>query len=375
MGRIVTFYSYKGGVGRTFLLANVAVLLAKWGLRVLCIDWDLEAPGLPHYFRRIVRTRRAFRAGSKVGSRLRDFETVETPPARGGIVDVVASVATNERVSWRDLVLEISGDGWKLDLLAAGAPNPDYVACIHRLDWTRLYDDHELGWYLEELRAQWLASYDLVLVDSRTGLTDIGGICAAQLPDILAVLSSANLQSLEGCIDVIERAKRARDRLPIPRPAPLVLPLVSRFDDREEYDDADEWLGRFAEAWTPYYRVWAPEGTDPRVLLGSLRIPYISKWSFGERLPVLRERIDDPGLICWFIANVAACLAQGLGNTGLLVTNRNGYVESAAELASPESSAGKRSYDVFISNASSTSDGSPSPHPRRATSRSDRTTP
>lgn len=50
-GSVFTFYSYKGGVGRSFTLANVAVLLARWGHRVLCLDWDLEAPGLGDYFR------------------------------------------------------------------------------------------------------------------------------------------------------------------------------------------------------------------------------------------------------------------------------------------------------------------------------------
>ena len=56
-GRIITFYSYKGGTGRSMALANIAFLLAR-GLagdpaqtatrarRVLMIDWDLEAPGL-----------------------------------------------------------------------------------------------------------------------------------------------------------------------------------------------------------------------------------------------------------------------------------------------------------------------------------------
>ncbi len=49
-GTIITFYSYKGGVGRTFALANIAALLSTWGYKVLCIDWDLEAPGLHFYF-------------------------------------------------------------------------------------------------------------------------------------------------------------------------------------------------------------------------------------------------------------------------------------------------------------------------------------
>ena len=51
MGRVATFYSWKGGVGRTFALANVAVQLARVGRNVLMIDWDLEAPGLDRYFR------------------------------------------------------------------------------------------------------------------------------------------------------------------------------------------------------------------------------------------------------------------------------------------------------------------------------------
>src|SRR3990172_10784009 len=48
-GQIITFYSYKGGVGRSLALANVATLLAQHGKKVLVIDFDLEAPGLHRY--------------------------------------------------------------------------------------------------------------------------------------------------------------------------------------------------------------------------------------------------------------------------------------------------------------------------------------
>ena len=40
-----TFYSWKGGVGRTMALANIAVQLARKGNRVLMVNWDLRAPG------------------------------------------------------------------------------------------------------------------------------------------------------------------------------------------------------------------------------------------------------------------------------------------------------------------------------------------
>ena len=53
---IITFYSYKGGVGRSFALANVAAILSEWGCRVLAVDWDIEAPGLSHYFGPYIQT-------------------------------------------------------------------------------------------------------------------------------------------------------------------------------------------------------------------------------------------------------------------------------------------------------------------------------
>jgi len=47
---IFTFYSYKGGVGRSMALANVAQLFYQAGLKVLVMDWDLEAPGIERFF-------------------------------------------------------------------------------------------------------------------------------------------------------------------------------------------------------------------------------------------------------------------------------------------------------------------------------------
>jgi MinD-like ATPase involved in chromosome partitioning or flagellar assembly len=50
-GKVITFYSYKGGTGRTMALANIAVMLARRNRgRVLIVDWDLEAPGLHSFF-------------------------------------------------------------------------------------------------------------------------------------------------------------------------------------------------------------------------------------------------------------------------------------------------------------------------------------
>ena len=48
--RAVTFYSYKGGVGRTLACANFGLYLAKMGQKVVLMDMDFEAPGLDSKF-------------------------------------------------------------------------------------------------------------------------------------------------------------------------------------------------------------------------------------------------------------------------------------------------------------------------------------
>ena len=49
-GKIITFYSFKGGTGRSMALANVAWILASQGKRVLAVDWDLDSPGLGRFY-------------------------------------------------------------------------------------------------------------------------------------------------------------------------------------------------------------------------------------------------------------------------------------------------------------------------------------
>src|SRR5436190_19628321 len=48
--KTITFYSYKGGVGRSLILANLAQRLVEFGKSVCMLDFDLEAPGLPFKF-------------------------------------------------------------------------------------------------------------------------------------------------------------------------------------------------------------------------------------------------------------------------------------------------------------------------------------
>ena len=104
----------------------------------------------------------------------------------------------------------------------------DYVPRLQRVDWEDLFSTAKFGKYLEALRNAWTAEYDFTLIDSRTGITDIGGICTIHLPDVLVAFFTANYLSLDGVADVLQRARRGHSRLPVDRRRLLIIPVPSR---------------------------------------------------------------------------------------------------------------------------------------------------
>lgn len=229
----VTFYSFKGGVGRTLALANCAVQLAKSGKKVLVVDFDLEAPGLG--------TMKPFSDASE----------------REGLVDFIHAYLDTESVPdvssyihacvlREDHLDEESGDilhtEHPVDFMPAGA-NADYAERFSAIDWTELYAERDGFLLMETLRERWKnAGYDYVLIDSRTGHTDVGGICTRQLPDAVVALFFPNEQNLIGLAKVIEDIRRHGAR-PKPIETIFVASRVPRLDD--ERGELARWLRRF----------------------------------------------------------------------------------------------------------------------------------
>ena len=82
VGQIVTFYSFKGGTGRTMALANVAWILAANGKRVLVADWDLESPGLHRFFQPFMKPDDSGRPG--IVDFIREYEwAIDEADSRG----------------------------------------------------------------------------------------------------------------------------------------------------------------------------------------------------------------------------------------------------------------------------------------------------
>jgi tetratricopeptide (TPR) repeat protein len=310
-GKIITFYSYKGGLGRTFALANIGVLLSLWGYRVLCVDWDLEAPGLNYYFDKWC-------------------EDGEQPGLIELVEDFRKSKARN-RPLWSNYLtpIRISGRMEPMDFIHAGVRGYDNVERVQNIDWQALYKRRNLGSFIEKMRNEWKEAYDYVLVDSRTGITDISGICTVQLPDILVGMVTSNGQSIYGFKDVAERAIVSHNNYPFDRVSLLVLPVASMIQEGEQvaFKKPVEWRRKIAEALISFYSDWKSKEVDLDTLVEHTELSYKPFMNFGEPLPVIEHGTIDPNDIGFVLETLAALIAHHLTENERVISDRKSYVK------------------------------------------------
>jgi hypothetical protein len=121
--------------------------------------------------------------------------------------------------------------------------------------------------------ATWRSAFDIVLIDSRTGLSDAGGIRTIQLPDAVVAMFTANHQSLYGVRDVMRLAQKARRSLAHDRMPLSVLPLPSRWGV-QEFQETQLWLDRVAEGMQEFLADWLPRPLNPRQVVERIKIPH-----------------------------------------------------------------------------------------------------
>ncbi|MCB1276045.1 AAA family ATPase [Prosthecobacter sp.] len=268
----VTFYSYKGGVGRTMALANVAAVLAKEGRRVLLIDFDLEAPGLDA------------------------FEGLGCAKGNAGVVEYVAEyLATGKAPSIHAFVRECQPSSThlrgKLWLMPSGRKDHEYNRNRARINWTDLYDKYDGERFVENWKADIEKSYspDYVLIDSRTGLTDVGGICTLHLPQLVVLLYALNDQNIHGIAGVARAVSKAENTRP-PQLLTVASPVPPTPKEKsgllqERLDMAEKELGIKPHCQIHY---------DSRVPLKEQVIVWEDPYSrLGTEYGTLRELIAD----------------------------------------------------------------------------------
>jgi tetratricopeptide (TPR) repeat protein len=207
-GQIITFYSFKGGTGRTMALANVAWILAAAGKKVLAVDWDLESPGLSRYYNPFLPAA-AVRDTPGVIDLIREFDTeaIRRERRQEDFEDVAAYARTSQYVL--PLNWSFPNEG-RLDYMSYGRQNMDYASTIGNLSWDNFYDKLHGGKLFTALREDMKRNYDYTFIDSRTGYSDIAGICTFHLPDTLVDCFTLNTQGIEGAVRVANDVARYR---------------------------------------------------------------------------------------------------------------------------------------------------------------------
>jgi MinD-like ATPase involved in chromosome partitioning or flagellar assembly len=280
---IVTFYSYKGGVGRSMALANVAWLLAEGSNRkVLVVDWDLEAPGLHRFFG--MKDEDISKGLIEV---LNDYKALlrkETGSLPEKLVDLHKYVQPIRPFS----------NGGRISILAAGGQQDTraYAAAINAFSWEDFYANWRGFGFIEHLKEQ-LRTFeetDIVLVDSRTGVTDIGGICTLQLPDVVVILFAMNDQNILGAKSVAERISKKAGELEGRAAPPILILRPARIERSSGNQDKKlEWQAKAASQLGEYFT-----DPDPEAVIAKKNIPYVSDFSYGETpLAVVKDPLGD----------------------------------------------------------------------------------
>lgn len=280
-GKVVTFYSYKGGTGRTMALANVAWILASSGKRVLAVDWDLESPGLHRFFHPFLDLETVADTPGVIDL-IRNYQWAATRTQRGRALDWYREYAD---VSQNTVSLEWDfPDGGVLHFMPAGRQNQDYSATLASVNWDEFYEKFGGGLFFDAMRESLQRDYDYVLIDSRTGLSDVAQICTLQLPDILVALFTLSDQGIDGVATVTQQVGSQYAQRGI-----RILPVPTRIDEAEK-DKADN--GR---AYARRRFAGLPQGMDDGQRArywGEVEVPYRAFYAYEETLAVFGDRAD-----------------------------------------------------------------------------------
>ncbi len=234
---VATFYSLRGGIGRSTALVKTAFCLAKQGLSVLCIDMDLEAPGLADLFGVAAQ----LASTSDIVKLLTTAEILGRPPT--DLSDNIIEVP-------------IGNSEGRVELLAAGVPSADYARRLALLDPTAWYreDVNPLRLLMESVRnLDSVLRPDVVLVDARTGISPISAPLLLDIADVAIVGFYPHPQAREGTKlltrallgATTERGQRT-GKFYTPEPRFLVSPVpVSAEGARRAEDTAIGWISEW----------------------------------------------------------------------------------------------------------------------------------
>jgi hypothetical protein len=283
-------------------LANCGEILADAGFDTILCDWDLEAPGLERYI---------------VGNRQELQRYIEAPGVMDLLIEYLHTASTSAEDStgaehedktmfkqFGKMRLRLPSSfaleapkrterRGRLRLINAGRRDDDfyqkYTKAVQEFDWSEFYAQWAGGSYMEFFRKDLEQACDIVLIDSRTGVTEHGGVCTHHLADLVVVLTASNDLNLAGA-RWMARSLSNPELAELRGGRPLhILPVAARVEQTAEKEE----LVSFRRRLTKEFGGFVPQCLgDSKELLYETEIPYIPYYSFTERV-VAREPEDQ----------------------------------------------------------------------------------
>lgn len=204
----VTFYSFKGGVGRTRALLNAAAILARHGQRVVAVDCDLDAPGFG-------MSRMTKHEASQRG--LSDFILERRAMSERPVADYVYPILQDQ-----------CGD--RLRLMPTGTRGTELM---HRVPsfYADLEGDDAAMFELLVAEVDSELAPDYLLFDGGTGFAEMAGVCTVELPQVLVAMCGVGEHHVRGMSMVLDALEQHPARTepvarvlvmsPVPRPGDL----------------------------------------------------------------------------------------------------------------------------------------------------------
>lgn len=181
--KVVTFFSFKGGVGRSLAAANFAIYLGRLGLKTVIIELNLEAPSLVEKLGLDMKPDQkgalSYLLSSQKGSSPESVEPYLVPVAIKG-----------ERISNETSIWLVPAGHWSLS---------SYQHELSELNWNVLIrkkkSENPLGALLDQIRD--LLGPDYVVIDSRSGLSEATSAINLELADEVVIFSPLSDENVD----------------------------------------------------------------------------------------------------------------------------------------------------------------------------------
>ncbi len=286
---VVTFYSLRGGVGRSTALVGTAKALAARGHKVICVDMDLEAPGLLSLFR-------------LPAEKIRKCADGQT---ERGVVPLLVTFDSGGQAEVEHHLVQIKGYR-DLYLLPAGYPDARYARLLRHIlpdEWYR-QERNPMLQLLAQLSSGLSFVPDVILLDARTGLSEISGPLLFGLSDMAVLVFYPHPQAKQGTGLLtrgllrarVKREKRSGKHAPIPRF--LVSPLPNYPLAQQDYQKKSlQWIGEWMQ---DFRHASGLDGETGRAELMTCFVNYQENIATSDYVADERRQLDNyESLVTW----------------------------------------------------------------------------